>query len=145
MSRMVTGHKPEPWPWVNNNTQLEIICLRIKTSSHCSCLCQDTTQVWSRFSSISHKENWAKRSSSTNTPSNLLSYSAIPLSELIKNTLKSGLSQTLREVQIEDSGKEDGGLKGFSRWHSLWNWNEQSGKEQRKVKQRASTAAAVRE
>lgn len=38
---------------------------------------------------------------------------AITLSELLKKTLKSGLTQTQREVQIEDSRKEDGGFKGI--------------------------------
>lgn len=42
-------------------------------------------------------------------------YSAIlpSLSQLIKNTLTSGLSHTLEEVHVEDSRKEDGGLKGI--------------------------------
>lgn len=47
-----------------------------------------------------------------------------------------------------DGGQEKGGwggLKGVSSWHSLGNWNGQSEKEQRKVKQSASTAATERE
>lgn len=121
-----TRNKPEPWCRLTEHTQYVSADMGEDSPQHLSF---QTFRLLFPFEEVLPK-HWAKRSSFKNTPSKPLCYSPFPLSELIKNTLKSGTYRRLKGRFRQRTAERRTGFKGIQQLAQLWKWNEQHGKEQ---------------